>query len=298
MSRTDLEQSLIKISQENLMRLLRREKLLMNKFICDKCKHEMKLCNYVKVIDGISWRCLSKGCISYKKRESIRIKSFFYGFRIPILLIIRVLYKWSLNQSQESIISSLEINSRTYKNIINKLINISKIKNDSSMKMGGYGKIVQVDETALNHGVKSHRGRAAMNKTDALCIVEYDSVITRAFCCTIPDKKASTIIPIIQNKVLPNSTIWTDEHKSYCKLNELNYVHDTVCHKKEFINNENGVNTQAVESFNSTLKLEIKRRKGIRKELRQDYLDEFTWMFNNKDSRFAKIWELIKIKEH
>lgn len=98
-------------------------------------------------------------------------------------------------------------------------------------KLGGFGKIVQIDETMLNYKCKSHRGRSSENKTDALCIVEVGINIIRVFACTIPDKKSSTLIPIICSQVASNSTIWTDEHKSYKCLSSYNYIHDTVCHK-------------------------------------------------------------------
>jgi transposase-like protein len=131
-------------------------------------------------------------------------------------------------------------------------------------KLGGVGKIDQVDETGLNYKVKAHRGRSPVNKTDALCIVEVEEHITRAFACVIENKKAETLIPIITDNVEEYTTIWTDEHKSYQKLSLPNHDHDTVCHKYEFINKETGANTQAVESFNNEVNLEIKRRKGIR----------------------------------
>ena len=47
----------------------------------------------------------------------------------------------------------------------------------------------------------------------------------------------------------------------------MGFVHDTVCPKYTFINPETGDNTQAVESFNNSLKLDIK------KELRQVFLN-------------------------
>lgn len=296
MRREDFEQEIIRLSEEDLVRLLKQEKLLVSSSKCDKCNNMMKLNNYYKVVDGLSWQCLKSCCENYKKRLNIRTGSFFEGFRLPFLLIIRILYKWSLNQSQESIISALIINSRTYKKVLNKFLNLIKINEIDNITLGGEGKLVQIDETALNHGVKSHRGRSATNKTDALCIVEYDFMITRAFACIIPDKKATTMIPIICSKVLPHSTIWTDEHRSYSKLNELNYSHSTVCHKREFIDNETGVNTQAVESFNNAVKLEIKKRKRIKTTCRANFLDEFTWLFNNRNLRFKSIWEILKIK--
>lgn len=61
----------------------------------------------------------------------------------------------------------------------------------------GPGKIVQADETSLNHKIKAHRG--PRNKTDVFCIVKYDTSITRAFACVIENKYANTIIPIFVN---------------------------------------------------------------------------------------------------
>lgn len=161
-------------------------------------------------------------------------------------------------------------------------------------KMGGLDVIVQVDETMLNYKCKSHRGRSPDNRTDALCIVEVKNGITRAFACTIPNKKAETLIPIILRQVAASSTIWSDEHKSYASLYKYFENVGTVCHKYRFINGD-GVNTQAVESFNNCLKLAIKSRKGIITVKRDDFLVEFCFLFNNRGRLFEAVFDLIKI---
>jgi transposase-like protein len=188
------------------------------------------------------------------------------------------------------------INTRTYKKIILKFLKIVEIYDIREDKFGGPGKIVQVDETALNFKIKSHRGRAPTNKTDALCIVEFDRHISRAFACVIADKKASIIMPMIYDNVELGSIIHTDEHKSYSRLNDVGFIYDTVCHKYESVNGETGSNTQAVESFDKELNFDIKRRKGVLAVKRPEFLKEFIWKFNNKERRFMKICELIKIK--
>lgn len=297
MSRTDFESEIIIMEEEEFRRFLMHQKLLNEQVNCEICESNLIICKYEKVSDGFAWHCLVSSCLAYKKKVSLRHGGFFEGFRLPLKLILRVLYRWSVNQSQESIVSSLNIIGRTYKKIILKFLDYVERHGNQDEKMGGPGKIVQVDETALNHGVKAHRGRAPTNKTDALCIIEYDTKITKAYACVIGDKKATTLLPIICDKVLPFSTIHTDEHKSYCGLNELGFNHDTVCHKRAFINFETGANTQAVESFNNEVKLEIKRRKGILTTKRSEFLKEFVWRFNHKESRFAKIWEMLKIKD-
>ncbi|KAI5153063.1 hypothetical protein ENBRE01_3127 [Enteropsectra breve] len=92
------------------------------------------------------------------------------------------------------------------------------------------------------------------------------------------------MIPIILSQVASNSKIYTDEHKSYDKLGEFFAEHCTVCHKFEFINRLTGVNTQAVESINNLIKLEIKRRQGIKTTCRANYLKKICFKWNNKDA--------------
>ncbi|KCZ80516.1 hypothetical protein H312_02078, partial [Anncaliia algerae PRA339] len=108
------------------------------------------------------------------------------------------------------------------------------------------------------------------------------------------NKKMATILPIIQKIVIPGSTIFTDEHRSYSSLQHLGFTHLTVCHKYNFICPFSGAHTQFIESFHNELKLEIKRRKGIKTDLRNNFLQEFIWKFNNKSNRLLKLYELLK----
>jgi transposase-like protein len=162
-------------------------------------------------------------------------------------------------------------------------------------KLGGPGQVINVDETMMNYKCKSHRGRSPLNRTDALCIVELDGHITRAYACVIESKSMATLIPIIMDRVEAGSVIHSDELKSYLILEKLGYEHKKVCHKYRFVDILTGAQTQAVESFNNCLKYEIKLRKGIRTEDRSDFLVEFVWKFNNRFNRLEKLLELIKI---
>jgi transposase-like protein len=130
-----------------------------------------------------------------------------------------------------------------------------------SDKLGGPGKIINIDETMLNYKCKSHKGRSPENKTDALLIVECDPHVKRVMAVTIPDKRAATILPIIISNVVSGSTIYTDEHRSYSALSTFGFEHGTVCHKYNFVDRVTGVHTQHVESFNNCIKQEIKKRK-------------------------------------
>ncbi|KCZ80636.1 hypothetical protein H312_01962 [Anncaliia algerae PRA339] len=89
--------------------------------------------------------------------------------------------------------------------------------------------------------------------------------------------------------------IFTNEHKSYNDLSKLGFINKTACHKYNFVNPITGAHTQFIESFNNELKLEIKRRKGIYTQNKEDFLVEFVWKFNNKINMLQKILLLIKV---
>ncbi|KCZ78475.1 hypothetical protein H311_00491, partial [Anncaliia algerae PRA109] len=89
--------------------------------------------------------------------------------------------------------------------------------------------------------------------------------------------------------------IWTDEQKTYSCLSKNGFIHDSVCHKYEFINRERGANTQAVESFHKELKLRIKQQKGVKTEKRSEFLKEFCFYFNNRSNFFGAVINLIKV---
>jgi transposase-like protein len=149
----------------------------------------------------------------------------------------------------------------------------------------------------LNYKCKSHRGRSPANKTDAICIVEINETsdaIDRVWAEVIPNKQSSTLIPIINDHVQEFSTVHTDELKSYLALRKLNYNHLTVCHKYAFVDTISNVHTQSVESFNNELKYQIKLRKGIKTGLRNDFLTEFLWIWNNKCDLLNNLINLIK----
>ncbi|KAG0436289.1 hypothetical protein DMUE_4296 [Dictyocoela muelleri] len=98
----------------------------------------------------------------------------------------------------------------------------------------------------LNYKCKYHRGRSPNNRTDALFIVETMGRTTRMFARVIPDKKARAILPIICEQVVPGSIIHTDEHRSYRQLTQNGFEHMTICHKYNFIDNNNNVHTQTL----------------------------------------------------
>ncbi len=119
----------------------------------------------------------------------------------------------------------------------------------------------------------------------------------RVFATLIPDKKQETMIPFILDQVVAGSHVWTDEHRSYRCLTSLGFKHNTLCHKYEFVNQENGVNTQAVESFNNFIKRMIKNENCVNTSKRQRFLNECCFKFNNKNCLLLLYLALVVVTE-
>ncbi|KCZ79748.1 hypothetical protein H312_02861 [Anncaliia algerae PRA339] len=189
-----LEEFLIKSENLAIIHYLMEINLLKRNYQCKTCNVSSKLVKFSKNIDKHAWRCLNPSCRNYKNYFSMRKESFFINFKLSLKDVLKVVIRYACKQQMISIKKSVEFSEKTVQSIINKLVLLMPVTDFSFNKLGGPGLIVQVDETMLNYKVKSHRGRASTNKTDALCIVETKDKITRVFAQVIPDKKTSTIL--------------------------------------------------------------------------------------------------------
>ena len=293
MTPDEMECFLIRSDEITLLNYCMRENIVPREFFCTSCGSSCKLSNHKRSSDLYAWRCYNSTCFKRKEYFSVRKNSFFEGFSLSLQLIMRIVAKFGTRQSVYSIKRSLDLSKNSVDKVVHRLITKMPRVDFSNNKLGGPGFVVQIDETMLNYKVKSHRGRSPTNRTDSLCIVETDGNIKRAFACVIPNKRASTLVPIICSQVASNSMIHTDEHKSYSSLGSCFSSHGVVCHKYEFVNHVTGVNTQAIESFHNELKLEIKKRKGISTNKRSDFLNEFCYYFNNRHDYFDAIQRLM-----
>ena len=95
----------------------------------------------------------------------------------------------------------------------------------------------------------------------------------------VPQRNASTLLPIIQQHVAPGTIIHSDEWRAYTQVQSLPNVaaHHTVNHSVEFVNPVTGVHTENVESYWNRAKIKLKRMRGCHELELSSYLDEFMW---------------------
>ena len=95
----------------------------------------------------------------------------------------------------------------------------------------------------------------------------------------VPQRDAATLLPIIQQHVLPGTTIWSDQWAAYNNVGTLPGVagHGVVNHSLHFVDPTTGVNTQTVESYWNRVKRKFKKMMGVSSAQLALHLDEFMW---------------------
>ncbi|KAG0441791.1 hypothetical protein DMUE_0790, partial [Dictyocoela muelleri] len=102
------------------------------------------------------------------------------------------------------------------------------------------------------------------------------------------------LLPIINQICRPGSIIWSDEWRGYSNLLAQGYNHETVNHSYNFINPQNGVNTQTIESLWNKLKSRLKKLMGSSGNDVEEYLKEWMWKDNIGKKNFENVFDLIK----
>ena len=124
-----------------------------------------------------------------------------------------------------------------------------------------------------------NRGRRAVRDSWVFGIVSLEHSPARGYFQVVDRRDAATLLPIVQRCLVPGTDVHTDDWAAYHRLTGLPNVnaHQVVVHAHNFVDPRTGVHTQEVESAWSQLKLGRNRRKGLRREDLQSYLDERMW---------------------
>lgn len=110
------------------------------------------------------------------------------------------------------------------------------------------GGSVEIDETYVGGVRRGKDGRPLANdpkKTPVLGMVERGG---RVLARVIPDARTLTLMPLVQQYVLPRSMIYTDEWRPYESLGSKGYTHRRIYHKsKVYVVGD--VHTNTIEGF-------------------------------------------------
>lgn len=269
---------------DTTIEFLRDKNLLLRTFYC--CQQECRV-HQCKTSDKSEFRCLL--C---KKSYSIRYHSFFYDIHINLSHLLLLIYLFAAN-------TSVALSSRYLgKNVSKKSISswyhclrdvMSQYLVTNPIHLGNADSVVEVDETCLGRKRKYNRGsfRGSGQKW-ILGIIDRNT--QKCHVQMIPDRKRDTLVPIIEQYVLPDTVIHTDEAPMYRVLNQLGFEHYTVCHRDHYVAPD-GTHTNTIEGLWSHLKDVFKQKHGVPNDKLPAHLDEFLYRWNRKNE--GPVFELL-----
>ncbi len=134
---------------------------------------------------------------------------------------------------------------------------------------------VEADESYFGGKRKGQRGRGAKGKVAVFGLLKRRG---KVFTAIVPDAKTKTLLPIIKNKVQPDSIVYTDTFRSYNALDVTDFHHMRINHSKIFACKQNHIN--GIENFWNQAKRQMRKYNGIKKEHFSWFLKEAEWRFN------------------
>ena len=150
------------------------------------------------------------------------------------------------------------------------------------------GSSVEVDETYVggkdkNRHASKHggvRGRGATGKSIVMGMVERKG---KVIAQVVPDVSASTLLPILTEKVLDRSVVYTNELPSYNRINHIGYEHQRVHHaSRVYVMGDAHTNT--IEGFWSLVKRGIGGvNHAVSAKYLQTYLNEYAFRYNRRN---------------
>jgi len=175
----------------------------------------------------------------------------------------------------------------TYKTAWRMFRQIRSLLSESGMQLEGAA--VEIDE--MYHGGKSKggRGRPMVGDKQKIPVVgiaqrSTEKRIGKVYAVTTPDVKKVTVMEVIKEKVLPKSTIFTDDFCIYDDLDRHRneYTHRRINHSaKVYVMGD--VHTNTIEGFWSLVKRGIA---GVYHQVShkylQTYLNEFSFRYNRR----------------
>ena len=225
-------------------------------------------------------------CNICSRRFSIRSGSFFFNVHMPLqkLLLLTYIFAMKIPIRLCTALFNGDISHVTVKqwyNFLREVCSQHLLRNHTML--GGPGRVVELDESALGRKRKYYRGYVRgsgikwifgiIDLQTHKCHIEY-----------VQNRARMTLFPIIRRHVAPQTQINSDEAAVYFSLQQEGYTHRTVKHKENYVNPIDGTHTNNIENFWVHLKNKIREMHGVKIEQLPLHLDEFMYRWNTKNN--------------
>ena len=135
---------------------------------------------------------------------------------------------------------------------------------------------IEVDECYFGGTRKGKRGRGAAGKVAVFGILKRGG---KVYTKMIADSRKTTIIPIIEARVKPDSIVYSDAFATYDVLDISAFRHHRINHRDTFVLGP-GRHINGIENFWNQAKRHLRRYNGIPRHHFHLFLKECEWRFN------------------
>jgi transposase len=174
----------------------------------------------------------------------------------------------------------------TYKTAWRMFKQIRSMLDQGDDPMGG---TVEADETYVGGKRRNATGRPGghdSKKTPVFGIAQRGSTNRpgKVVAKVVPDASGPSLMPHLRKRVLPASTVYTDEWKPYLALGREGYSHSRINHTQG-VYVDGDVHTNTIEGFWALLKGGLRGvYHGVSAKHLQSYLDEYVYRYNHRDA--------------
>ena len=107
----------------------------------------------------------------------------------------------------------------------------------------------------------------------------------------VDNVKSDTLMPVIRQKIMPDSIVYTDRLSNYDKLDVSGFIHYRINHSKEFADRQNHIN--GIENFWNQAKRVLRKYNGIDRKSFPLFLKEceFRFNFGTSSRQLQTLWD-------
>ena len=167
--------------------------LLYTNLECPDCRTLMNLTKYSKSKDGYAWKCQDRLCSRNKYTISIKTNTFFDKSKINLKDWLLILYCFAQYMPVAKSAELTAISSKTIGQIYQALRKMMTNHFDRHpVKLGGPGRIVQIDESCFSHKRKYQRGRAPEKEIWVFGLVDTSYNPAKPFVKVVEKRRENT----------------------------------------------------------------------------------------------------------
>ena len=137
-----------------------------------------------------------------------------------------------------------------------------------------------MDESYFGGRRKGKRGRGAAGKVPVFGLLKRGG---KVYAVVITDAKATTLLPILKQRIVPDSIVYSDSLPSYNALAVAGFRHLRINHSKLFAAGKNHIN--GIENFWNQAKRHLRKFNGGPQKHFPLFLKECEWRFNQPNPK-------------